>query len=455
MNPFPPETKHSPPVRPEGPAWLPLPYHNPRRLGRDLFSIALLVRLLYLLPTALRMVRGEEVHLGGDFGFFIALAQGISSGIGMVLDGRPTAEYPPLYPLFVSGVYWLTGPRPLALLSVQVLLGALMCPLVASMGRKLAGPGAAALAGLLYALYLPFLQAEHLIMTEALFTFWVILTLYALILLTRSPGPAAMALFGAASALGALTKPSLALFPIAVLFGLVAAQGRKFPRMAGRAVVFAVVFIALLAPWAIRNHRALGEFIPLGTEAGAVFYDGLALREGWKIGFRRSNEVTARAAEITSEPERSRFLFRAGLAEVRENPGAIPSLLLFKTLFFFSPFDWEIFQGGTYSFAFAFLIPYAVFGLMAGRGQGAPRWPVWGLVIYFFLLGLVFIGTPRLRLPAEVGVILLGAIGLSESFSRSGGKAAVLAGGWLLLNLLIFFTSDLVRAGLRGLLIPN
>jgi 4-amino-4-deoxy-L-arabinose transferase-like glycosyltransferase len=414
-----------------------------------------LVRLLYLLPTAIRMGRGEEVYLGGDWGLFIALAEGILSGSGMILEGRPTAEYPPLYPLFVAGVYWIAGPRPLALLSAQALIGALACPLIASMGRALSGPGAAALAGLLYALYPPFLQAEHLIMTEALFTFWVILTLYALLRLTRDVGPAAMALFGAASALGSLTKPSLALFPIVALLGLIVGGCRQFLRLAARGLIFALVFTALLTPWVLRNYRAFGEFVPLGTEAGAVFYDGLLLREGWKPGFRRSDEVTARAAQIDSEPERSRFLFRAGWAEIRERPRTIPALLLYKALFFFSPFDWEIFQGGTYSFAFVFLLPYALFGLILGRGQGAPRWPVWGLMVYFFLLGLVFIGTPRLRLPSEAGVMLLGAIGLSESFSGRRGRAMGLAGGWLLVNLFFFFMSDLARAWLRGLFILN
>ncbi len=440
-------------------------------LLRDLFYLALAIRALALIPVLWAFASGEPPYLGGDWGAFHGWAKGILSGAGMLADGLPTAEYTPLYPLFIAGVYAIAGVSPWAVLAAQTVVGALACPIIAAAAGELsgarggAGRKCATIAGLLYALYPPFIKAEHLVMTESLYVFWVIVCLWVLVRLNRRFSWGGMALLGLAGALGSLTKPSLAIFPVVCGAALVVrdwARTKDFWRPAGKGLVMALVFAAVLSPWVVRNYGIFGRFVPLGTEGGAVFYDGVNLKDGWKPGFRTKDEVTARAARIASEPERSAFLMGAGLKKIASDPSRLPRLLGVKALFFWSPFDWEIFLGGTYSFGFVFLLPFAVCAFLKRRPAGgmsredgwrASRlWPVWGIVLYFFLLGIVFIGSPRLRLPAEAGILVLAALGIVRYLETSRrGTFWTVSGVWLAVNLLVFFLSDALRSMLRGI----
>ncbi len=453
--------------------WLPARYRADGPLLRDLFLLALTIRALALIPVLWAFAVGEPPYLGGDWGAFHEWAKGILSGAGMLADGLPTAEYTPLYPLFIAGVYAAVGVSPWAVLVAQTVLGALACPIFAAaagkMGRGCGGAGGAgrrcaAVAGLLYALYPPFIKAEHLVMTEALYVFWVIVCLWVLARLDRRFSWGGMALLGLVGALGSLTKPSLAIFPVVCGAALVVrgwARRKDFWEPTGKGLVLALAFAAVLSPWVVRNYGIFGRFVPLGTEGGAVFYDGVHLKDGWKPGFRTKDAVTARAARIASEPERSAFLMGAGLKKIASEPSRLPRLLAVKALFFWSPFDWEIFLGGTYSFGFVFLLPFAVCAFLKRRpADGMSRddswrasalWPAWGIVIYYFLLGIVFIGSPRLRLPAEAGILILAALGIVLFLETSRrGTFWTASGAWLVVNLLVFFLSDALRSMLRG-----
>ncbi|MBI2170385.1 MAG: hypothetical protein HYU28_12945, partial [Actinobacteria bacterium] len=107
------------------------------------------------------------------------------------------------------------------------------------------------------------------------------------------------------------------------------------------------------------------------------------------------------------------------------------------------------------------LLPFAALALFRrpaaaveiGLPRAAALWPLLGVVADFFLLGVVFIGSPRLRLPCETSVLLLAAWGvlrLLETARRWAFWAA--SGAWLAANLLVFFFSESLRGWLRGVL---
>lgn len=450
------------------PGKLPSRYRFGRVLFLDLFFLALLVRLIFLIPVLLAFARGEPPYLGGDWGAFHDWGEKILSGSGMVTAGQPTAEYTPLYPLFIASVYALAGPVPWFILLAQTILGALTCTIVAAAAKGLVvhpvgGRYAALTAGVFYALYPPLIKSEHLIMTESLFVFWVAICLLILVLLERRMTLMGMAWLGLAGALGSLTKPSLAILPFVTGGALVLKewiQTRRIGTGAVKALVLVLVFIAVLSPWVVRNYRSLGQFVPLGTEGGIVFYDGLNLKDGWKPGFRTHDEVTAQASKIESEMDRSAFLFRAGWKKLTDDPSRIPFLVGIKTVFFWSPFDWEIFLNGTYSFGFVFLLPLAVCAFLRFKSSdlkgrvdvwsSLALWPAWGVVAYFFVLGIAFIGSPRLRLPSEVGILIMASLGMVRLMQvKKGLTLWIVLGSWLVVNVLIFFLSDTIRSWLK------
>ncbi len=95
--------------------------------------------------------------------------------------GEPTAFRPPVYSLFLAGVYYLAGHSLDWVRWIQALLGAGICALVCLTARRLFDDGSAKLAGMLCALYPPLIIPASEILTEVLFMFWLGLTVYWMI----------------------------------------------------------------------------------------------------------------------------------------------------------------------------------------------------------------------------------------------------------------------------------
>ena len=85
------------------------------------FAVALLVRVAYC--VIIPQLEGGQL---GDTRIYDKLAKAIVSGFGYERDAR----WPPLYPLFLAGVYMFFGSGFLAVRLIQAFLGALTALLV-------------------------------------------------------------------------------------------------------------------------------------------------------------------------------------------------------------------------------------------------------------------------------------------------------------------------------------
>jgi hypothetical protein len=206
--------------------------------------------------------------------------------------------------------------------------------------------------------------------------------------------------------------------------------------------VLIAAFALTLTPWAVRNARALGAFVPVATQGGMTLWAGNHPPGGTGFGIL-PHDATTRAAATLPEPEASAYLVHAQIQDWARRPGALPGLAVRKTLLMWAPFDWEILPrgGGTFNPTYAFTalwlligIAYAL-GKRHGRGVAA-TWPVWLPVLYFQLIALVFYGSPRFRMPLEPLLALGAAWALVETARRRGRRftvgAAVTSGVLLL-----------------------
>jgi hypothetical protein len=91
------------------------------------------------------------------------------------------------------------------------------------------------------------------------------------------PGRFAMrdwALFGLLWGAIALANPALVLFlPFAGIW-IVTGRGHALPRALAGATLSAVIFLAILAPWMVRNARVFHHFVPMRSNFGAELYLG-------------------------------------------------------------------------------------------------------------------------------------------------------------------------------------
>ncbi|MGA8067962.1 MAG: glycosyltransferase family 39 protein [Terriglobales bacterium] len=199
----------------------------------------------------------------------------------------PTDTRLPGYPAFLAAVFWLFGVGNFkAVLLTQILLDLATCIMVADLARRVVSERAARITLVLAALC-PFLaNYAAAVLTETLEIFFTALALdcaaAALHRMNemqsgRSPLPL-WAATGAAIAACILLRPDGGILLAAVVFylalaalgistelcsSLCSSQRPPFLRFGGAAIMIAVLALAPLAPWTIRNFRTLHHFQPL------------------------------------------------------------------------------------------------------------------------------------------------------------------------------------------------
>jgi len=254
-----------------------------------LFFVALLPRLAVVAwrwPTPAEILTPLNDSTDYDF-----LARSLLEGKGFSAPcGQPTAFRPPLYPLFLAAVYAVFGLTNLGAVAIlQAFFGASHAVLLTLLARR-AGlrERTALLAGLVAALYPPFLFQTPQILAEVLHRFLQTASLLLLLIGLQDRKPLRVAAAGAMFALAALNKSVLlAAFPFLLVW--IFLQTRKWYRVPEpkenpdqvlrrtwrAAILFTLPVVVLLGGWTLRNAAASGTFIPVSTNFPITFAHGV------------------------------------------------------------------------------------------------------------------------------------------------------------------------------------
>jgi 4-amino-4-deoxy-L-arabinose transferase-like glycosyltransferase len=227
---------------------------------------------------------------------YAAIAANLDRGEGFTVGAgatQPSSNYSPGLPLFVAGLYELSGGVHEQLARVVLaIIGSLSVLFAYLIGRRLARPPTnpplsgevgwwgvvpALIGALVVAIYPALLEYQGMLMSEplaaTLLSGGVLAALWAwdgrrwrwLL-----PG----ALFGAL----ALTRPEYLAITGFVALAVFAREARgDWRRSLTRAAIFLLGLVVIVAPWTIRNAVALDRFVPISTGGGQVLYAGTYL----------------------------------------------------------------------------------------------------------------------------------------------------------------------------------
>lgn len=450
-----------------------------RRPAMWVFLAALLLRLAF----AAALPPHGLLPAGGDQGLYDRLAAGVARGEGLTFSrhdadlkrrgnrertdslaewvrrpdhhfgitpaGAPSSVIPPLYPLFLAGVYRLAGQgNYLAVRLLQALLGAL---------AALAAYGAARccfrgdrlvplLAGLVTAVYPYLVYYSGLLAGENLYIPLLLATVWSLTCLVAGsgaalpgtgdrpvfvPGPFLLAsLVGLLAGLTFLTRSSILLFlPLAALLMLHALG----PRRGAVAVLFCgLAFTLAVSPWVVRNYRVHGEFVLMPTKGGLNLWmrnhPDVVRPEFIGAGLGFPDELAARLEktelleypdlEGLSEVERNRLITGRALTFIRANPTYFSALCLRR-------FAWLMSVTGSRSrgapyvaaglLSYGLVLPFFAAGayLAWRRRVTAALVPV-SVIVYTVALHTLFHGGIRYRLPVDPLMGVLAAYAAAE-----------------------------------------
>ncbi len=303
--------------------------------------VAFLVRvgiLSYLAHIANRAGTGavEGAPFASETGAIaasIAAGHGFSSPLRFVRTG-PTAWLAPIYPYLLAGVFKLFGiyssASNLVIHTINCAFSAFTAWPIAAIGTMAFGKKTGRAAAWFWTI-LPtsVFYSIFWIWDTALAGLWLALLVLATLKLRGSSRLAAWIGYGALWAIGALINPSLlGVLPFLALWAI---WPQTPLRAAKLATASALIFLACLAPWTIRNYAVFHKLIPLRSNFGLELL--LGLRADVPDGIRSPLHPNDNLEEAQKYASMGEIPYmedkqREALAMIREYPAGAALLLL-------------------------------------------------------------------------------------------------------------------------------
>lgn len=220
-----------------------------------------------------------------------------------------------------------------------------------------------------------------------------------------------------------LRESSLGLVVVGLVWGVAVHRFRH--RACLGAGCSLLIVVAVLLPWAYRNHGVLGEWRWLTTRGGISLYDGVGPQAdgGSDLGDIKDSEVVRGMGEM----ERDEYFRREAWRSIWADPGRIVRLAGVKLARMWNPFpNLQTHQSRVVRWVSAgWMIPVLLLAaagvliLLRGIRDGDVRLAVFLLLpaIYLSLLHAIFVGSVRYRLPAMPFLEILAAVGVGRLLS--------------------------------------
>ena len=425
-----------------------------RWLLATILAVALALRLLALAVAPPHGFIIDEVEYNG-------IAAMLNDGRGWQWFAGSVWVRPPLYPLFLLGLYKIFGTNMVAFQLVQIGLSVATVWLLHLWSASLYGRRVGLWAAGLLAVAWPFVTFPTFLLSENLFLFLLVAAFLALTHAVSGRRRLLWALGGGALlGCAALTRgqilsfmPLVLLWPLLACGGTLRERGRVMLRLSP-AVLLA--FVVVIAPWLVRNATTYGRPF-IDSTGGYNFYLGA-------MGAREELRVNQTLLAEPNQAARENLAYGKGLEKLRSDPAAFVN----KGVKEFGDFwrlnfgaDENLTDGWSHGEVGALWLGlnlvlgdlfYIVVGALAVVGlclapdvRGA-RWLVILWLLHNMALAFVFFATSRFRLATFFVLLVFAAWTLANRrevwlrLKNLTGKGGVLHGGKLVVVLSVAFT---------------
>lgn len=310
--------------------------------------LAIVVRLAFLVIFAdtLDFTQvGNAVH--GSESYDLYAQNLLETGVYGLVAGEPDSLIPPMYSYVLAVVYSIIGRGYIQVGLFNTLLDVIAITFLWAIGRRLfqkgeflgqpIGEWVGAGAGLFYALY-PYLVFQNLTVIDT--PLWMAL-FYAFIYLMiplRERESFDRGTWGVAILAGVVLGVSVVARPILPFFALLVPiwflMRRSFVQTVVRLLPVALIGVALVIPWIVRNYGLYNDFVPMTTTSGANFWQGSSewtipvFEAGYDVQWTAPAEGLIDESQPEHEQDSQRFAL--GIDFLSENTDQIPQLLWTK-----------------------------------------------------------------------------------------------------------------------------
>lgn len=208
-----------------------------------------------------------------DSAIYDIFAREIAGGRGYSFpDGSPTVYWAVGAPALYGAGYWLVGPIPASVVSINLALGIAFVAGMYWLALNYFDPGIAILAATFVALWPVWIQFTTVLNSELPFV--MLVTLSLAVFSERRLGWGARSVFGAIFLTGAIYMRPIAL-PLLIIIPLAGwLEHRSIKRALGHTVTCCLIAALMIAPWALRNRDAFGTPTLISANFGANLWMG-------------------------------------------------------------------------------------------------------------------------------------------------------------------------------------
>lgn len=385
-----------------------------------ILTLALLLRIVAAIVIDRQVTQAGRMFLiEGDANGYWELAERIAAGEDYSIYQPPRyVERTPGFPLLLAVSMKLFGKSVFAASLLMAVVGTGCCWLTWLLAKKLFDDSTANWAMLSVAVSPLQIGSNVQILSEAWFSFGLLICLLALARLILQPPTALCGRIafgnGVLTGLTVLIRPGWILWAgLSSLLVLLIGKMTISKRFLSGALIGLGCLGALL-PWAWRNHEVTGHWIFTSLWSGPSLYDGLhqGATGASDMQFLEDDNLFSQMSEFdVNESYKKR-----AVEFVISHPGRTIQLAFIKAGRYLSPsLNAEGFSGGLFSlFCIAWYFMWTAL-ILLGSWSLRRRLSVVALLVspflQFLLVHMVFVGSIRYRLPVEFPLSILAAHG--------------------------------------------
>jgi 4-amino-4-deoxy-L-arabinose transferase-like glycosyltransferase len=398
----------------------------------------LLIRVAYIL-----VFRTEQLPLPFyDSLIFHLGANDLAQGHGFVdaFSRAPAAAHPPLYLLWLGIVSYLSpghAATPTTHMLWSSVLGVGTIVVCGLCGREIAGRRVGIIAAAFAAAYPNLWINDGLLMSEPMAMLCVAGVLYCTYRFVHGPSLRRAVWVGLLCGLATLARSELVLtiplvLAVVVLTTRDASWGRRFQWLLAAGLVSVIV----VSPWVVYNLRRFDQPVYLSSQFGGTLVTANcdSTYYGSNLGFkdygcqavaRRQAERTVAGWNRLGPAEQDRELATIGRRYVRDHLARVPLVVLARwgrILGVYHPlqdvnaehrdFELERWAGLLLTTSFLAGAALAVAGVAGLHRRRERLWPLLAFPVIVLVSVAITFGQTRYRAPAEISVVLLGAVGI-------------------------------------------
>jgi len=365
---------------------------------------------------------------------FVTPWQDIAINVGLAQPGSPAAhaaDHPPLTAIVAAPASLLPGGRGDHLFEQRFIMcavGAAVIVVIGLLAREVAGRAIGLTAAVIAAVYPGFWINDGLVMAESLTALAVAAALLVAARYRTAPSPRLALWLGFWIGVGALARAETLLLAALVAVPLMLISHSDWRARITRVAVVGVATSALVAPWVVPNLVRFEEPVVMSHGDGLVLVgaNNDAVYQGGGLGFwfPPGEFIDAEGRFDDTDPSvDSREARAQAITYIGDHLGDQPRVMAARLGRLWSVYrplataqlntqeGRELWASHLSIAGFYLIAPLALVGWWR-LGRGWTRWLLGVMVVHVSLMGALFYGIPRFRVPAEVALVVAAAIGI-------------------------------------------